>query len=120
MPIAAILTTALTLFCIVHLFRTGRPMMWLFVILMVPVVGPLTGIALMPALSAAATLALGKVFIQHFEAGGTDRWAALATEADGSVSLFQSDGAAVEEYRLRKLDQMMAFDAGEYDLGPAK
>ncbi|HET7607415.1 MAG TPA: PLDc N-terminal domain-containing protein, partial [Gammaproteobacteria bacterium] len=41
MPIAAILTTALTLFCIVHLFRTGRPMMWLFVILMVPVVGPL-------------------------------------------------------------------------------
>jgi len=41
MPIAAILTTALTLFAIVHLFRTGRPMFWLFVILMVPVVGPL-------------------------------------------------------------------------------
>ncbi|MDQ2105880.1 YcjF family protein [Azospirillum isscasi] len=37
----------------------------------VPIVGPLTGIALMPALSAAATLALGKVFIQHFETGGT-------------------------------------------------
>lgn len=37
----------------------------------VPVVGPLAGIALMPALSAASTLALGTVFIQHFEAGGT-------------------------------------------------
>lgn len=37
----------------------------------VPVVGALAGIALMPALSAAATLALGTVFIQHFEAGGT-------------------------------------------------
>lgn len=37
----------------------------------VPVVGPLAGIALMPALAAAATVALGRVFTQHFEAGGT-------------------------------------------------
>ena len=48
------------------------------------------------------------------------RWATLATERDGTVSLFQSDGAAVEEYRLGKLNQMMAFDAGEYDLAPPK
>ena len=41
MPIAAVLTAALTLFAVVHMFRTGRPMIWLFVILMVPVIGPL-------------------------------------------------------------------------------
>ena len=48
------------------------------------------------------------------------RWATLASERDGSISLFQSDGAAVEEYRLGKLDQMMAFDAGEYAWAPPK
>ena len=48
------------------------------------------------------------------------RWATLATDSDGTVSLFQSDGGAVEEYRLRKLDQMMAFEAGEYDLAAAR
>jgi hypothetical protein len=36
-----LLTAALTLIAVVHLFRTGRPMMWLLLILMVPVVGPL-------------------------------------------------------------------------------
>jgi len=38
---------------------------------MVPVVGNILGALTMPAFSAAATWALGKVFIQHFEAGGT-------------------------------------------------
>jgi len=37
----------------------------------VPVVGTLTGIAALPALAAAGTYAVGKVFITHFEAGGT-------------------------------------------------
>ncbi len=46
------------------------------------------------------------------------KWAALTRETDGSVTLFQSDGAVTEEYRLRKLDQMMAFDAGEYNWAP--
>lgn len=36
-----------------------------------PVVGQLAGMALMPAFSASFTYALGKVFIRHFEAGGT-------------------------------------------------
>jgi len=40
MPIA-LLTAALTLFAVVHLFRTGRPMFWLLIILMVPVIGPI-------------------------------------------------------------------------------
>jgi hypothetical protein len=48
------------------------------------------------------------------------KWATLAREGDGALSLFQSDGAVTEEFRLRKLDQMMAFDAGEYDFTPAR
>ena len=48
------------------------------------------------------------------------KWAVLSREADGAITLFQSDGAVTEEYRLRKLDQMMAFDAGEYEWTGAK
>lgn len=36
-----------------------------------PVVGTVLGIAALPALAAAGTLAVGKIFITHFEAGGT-------------------------------------------------
>jgi uncharacterized protein (DUF697 family) len=37
----------------------------------VPVIGQLFGILTEPAVAAAATYALGKVFIRHFESGGT-------------------------------------------------
>jgi uncharacterized protein (DUF697 family) len=37
----------------------------------VPVVGTLAAIFVMPVLSAGATYAIGKAFIQHFESGGT-------------------------------------------------
>jgi uncharacterized protein (DUF697 family) len=37
----------------------------------VPVIGTLTAGIVMPALSAGATWAIGKAFIQHFESGGT-------------------------------------------------
>lgn len=48
------------------------------------------------------------------------KWAALArrTEPDALV-LFQSDGAAVEEFTISKLAKMMAFDCGEFDYDPA-
>lgn len=36
-----------------------------------PVVGTTVGLLTMPALSVAATYAVGKVFVTHFEAGGT-------------------------------------------------
>jgi hypothetical protein len=42
------------------------------------------------------------------------RWALLAGDGAGSATLWQSDGAVVEEYRVSRLDQMMAFSAGEY------
>jgi uncharacterized protein (DUF697 family) len=37
----------------------------------VPVVGQLFGIAVFPAFAAASTFALGRVFMKHFESGGT-------------------------------------------------
>jgi uncharacterized protein (DUF697 family) len=37
----------------------------------IPVVGTVAGIMTMPVVSAASTYAVGKVFIQHFESGGT-------------------------------------------------
>ena len=37
----------------------------------VPVVGPLVGIAALPGAYGAATYAIGRVFISHFESGGT-------------------------------------------------
>jgi uncharacterized protein (DUF697 family) len=37
----------------------------------VPVLGTLTAVFMMPALSAGATYAIGKAFIQHFASGGT-------------------------------------------------
>jgi uncharacterized protein (DUF697 family) len=41
------------------------------VVKMVPIVGSIAGMITEPAIAAAATYALGKVFIQHFESGGT-------------------------------------------------
>jgi hypothetical protein len=48
------------------------------------------------------------------------KWAVLSREPDGAVTLFQSDGAVIEEYRLRHIERMMAFDAGEYEWTGAK
>jgi hypothetical protein len=43
------------------------------------------------------------------------KWAVLL-RTDKALSLIQSDGAVVEEYKLGKLTSMMAFDAGDYEL----
>lgn len=49
------------------------------------------------------------------------RWAALGRPKDSRVvSIFQSDGAVVEEFRVRNLANMMAFDYGDFDYDPAK
>jgi uncharacterized protein (DUF697 family) len=37
----------------------------------VPVLGQIAGTLLLPALAGAATIAVGRVFVQHFESGGT-------------------------------------------------
>ncbi len=38
---------------------------------MIPFVGPIVGTAVMPVMAGGATYAIGKLFIQHFESGGT-------------------------------------------------
>lgn len=37
----------------------------------VPILGQTAGVLVMPALAGASTYAVGKVFVQHFESGGT-------------------------------------------------
>ncbi len=37
----------------------------------IPVVGTVAGITVLPAFAGASTMAIGKVFTQHFESGGT-------------------------------------------------
>ena len=38
---------------------------------LIPVVGPIIGVMSMPVFAGATTLAIGKIFMQHFESGGT-------------------------------------------------
>jgi hypothetical protein len=49
------------------------------------------------------------------------KWAAYALEADGkTVTIFQSDGSVIEQFKVTKLANMAAFDAGDFDFDPAK
>ncbi len=41
------------------------------IVKLIPFVGPVAGAATMPMLSAASTYAIGTLFVQHFESGGT-------------------------------------------------
>jgi hypothetical protein len=44
------------------------------------------------------------------------KWASLVPDGSKALRIFQSDGSVVEEFRARKLANMMAFDAGEYEV----
>ncbi len=44
------------------------------------------------------------------------KWAVIGREGSGKqLTIFQSDGAVVEEFKARRLAVMMAFDAGDYE-----
>lgn len=44
------------------------------------------------------------------------KWAVIGREGSGKLlTLLESDGAVIEEFRVRKLANMMAFDAGIYE-----
>lgn len=44
------------------------------------------------------------------------RWAVIGREGSGKLlTILQSDGAVVEEFRAKKLANMMAFDAGDFE-----
>jgi hypothetical protein len=42
--------------------------------------------------------------------------ALIARHGEAAVDVFQDDGAVVEQFRISRLDQMMAFDCGEFEL----
>jgi len=46
------------------------------------------------------------------------KWAVMAREGAKLVTIMQSDGAAIEEFKASNLASMMAFDAGEYEWTP--
>jgi hypothetical protein len=49
------------------------------------------------------------------------RWAAMAREPDSkAITIFQSDGAVVEQFKASRLANMMSFDCGDFDFDPAK
>ena len=44
------------------------------------------------------------------------KWAVMGHDGNTkAITVFQSDGAVVEEFRAHKLANMMAFEAGEYE-----
>ena len=43
------------------------------------------------------------------------KWAVMGREGGKVVTIFQSDGAVVEEFKVRRIANTMAFDAGEYE-----
>ncbi|HZJ15398.1 MAG TPA: hypothetical protein VFD27_10125 [Chthoniobacteraceae bacterium] len=43
------------------------------------------------------------------------KWAVMGREEGKALTIFQSDGAVVEEFKARRLANMMAFDAGDYE-----
>jgi hypothetical protein len=40
----------------------------------------------------------------------------LSPAGENALDVFQDDDAVVEQFRVTRLDQMMAFDAGEFEL----
>ena len=63
---------------------------------MVPFLGPIAGLS-MPIFAGAATYAIGKVFIQHFESGGT---------------FLDFEPAKVQEYFRQEFEKGKSFAAG--------
>ncbi|MEI9897673.1 MAG: hypothetical protein WDN28_28390 [Chthoniobacter sp.] len=44
------------------------------------------------------------------------KWVVIGREGSGrQLTIFQGDGAVVEEFKAHKLANMMAFDAGDYE-----
>ena len=42
--------------------------------------------------------------------------AGIATKSDNAVDIWQDDGTSVVQFRISNVDQMMAFDCGEFEL----
>ncbi|MDD5198880.1 MAG: hypothetical protein PHC88_03685 [Terrimicrobiaceae bacterium] len=61
----------------------------------------------------------GIELIEVSAAGGWKRFALAGGAGAGEAKIFQGDGIVVEEFALRQLDRVAAFDAGSFLLAPA-
>ena len=66
----------------------------------VPGIGQIAGVLAVPALAAASTIAVGRVFLEHFEAGGT---------------LLDFDPEKMRAYYMRELEAAKANPSGAVD-----
>lgn len=66
----------------------------------IPVVGQIAGAISMPVIAGASTYAVGKVFIQHFESGGT----LLTFDAEKIKAYFQEEFEKGKEFAKAKSD----------------
>ena len=78
----------------------------------IPILGSAIGFATMPLLSAAATYAVGKVFVQHFESGGTF----LDFDAETAKVLFKEQFAAGKDLFKQQASSLMR--RGKRDIDP--
>ena len=46
------------------------------------------------------------------------KWAVVGREKGRLITILQSDGAVIEEFKASRIANMMAFDAGEYEWAP--
>jgi hypothetical protein len=61
------------------------------------------------------------LFLKRVTDTGALKWAVMDRDAGSKVVVvFQGDGAVVEEYRVAKPGNMMAFDYGDFQLPPPK
>ena len=42
--------------------------------------------------------------------------AGIAAKSENAVNIWQDDGTSVHQFRISNVDQMMAFDCGEFEL----
>src|SRR5262249_5300237 len=43
------------------------------------------------------------------------KWAVMGREGGKVITIFQSDGAVIEEFKAQRIANTMAFDAGDYE-----
>ncbi len=87
---------------------------------LIPGFGTLFGIATLPVLSGAITYAVGKVFVQHYESGGTFLTFDCAATRDAFVKEFETGKSKVVAIANKVDDKLDSFsDAAESKLRPS-
>jgi hypothetical protein len=73
------------------------------------------GVKILTSPAGAVLQALDGLHLIHISDTPGLKWAVMGKEGD-AITVFQGDGALVEEFKIGKHANLMAFDAGEYEL----